>query len=72
MRGSCPTGKESVAGGTPRILGPTSARHFFFEQAHSTRPAPQPFRSVFFLDTPDALLEGLRCLRFSARSLPRT
>ena len=30
MSGSWPTGKESVAGGPPRILGPTSARHFPF------------------------------------------
>lgn len=26
-----------------------------------TLSTPQPFRSIPFLDTPDALLEGLRC-----------
>ena len=53
--------KEGVAGGRlassaqpPRATTPAAHRRL-------TQPASQPFRPISFLDTPVALLEGLRC-----------
>jgi hypothetical protein len=38
----------------------------------SSPPTPYPIGSSSFLDTPGALLEGLRCYPLSARSRKRT
>src|SRR5260370_30020619 len=57
-------------GPAPRILGPTSVRHFCLPAQASSLQQPQPIPSSSFLDNPGALLEGLRC--FTAfRPLPR-
>jgi hypothetical protein len=50
-----------VAGG--RLASSAQPPRATSHSAHRllTRPTPQPFRSISFLDTTGALLEGLRC-----------
>lgn len=58
-----------VAGGRLASSAQPPRAHLFFAPWLSSRHTPQPFPSTSFLDTPNALLEGLRC--FTAfRPLP--
>ena len=63
-----PTSTE-VAGGRLASSAQPPRAPSFFTLGPSHQPTPQPFSSAPFLDTPGALLEGLR--RFTAfRPLP--
>jgi len=52
-------------GRSPRILGPPPRATSFFSRNISSAHTPQPTRSVLLVDTPGALLEGLRCFTAS-------
>jgi len=59
-----------VAGGRLASSAQPPSATPVFTRLFSSLHTPQPFPSIFFLDAPGALLEGLRC--FTAfRPLPR-
>jgi len=62
--------ERRVAGG--RLASSAQPPRATLNPAHrpSLPHAPQPFRSISFLDKPGALLEGLRCLP-AFRPLPK-
>jgi hypothetical protein len=64
--------KETVAGGRLASSAQPPRATSRFTHRHSTRRAPQPFPRAFFLDTPDALREGLRCFTAFRPLLLRT
>ena len=65
-----PRSTEVAAGRLASSAQPPRAPSFF-DPGAAYQPTPQPFSSPLFLDAPDALLEGLRCLT-AFRPLPET
>jgi len=60
---------KALAGGRLASSAQPPRATLLFTLCASSRRTPQPFPSISFLDTPGALLEGLRC--FTAfRPLP--